>query len=310
MATPPILTFTGNLLWEQTLEFDAWSEGRTQRARAASFQVGGKGVNVSKMLTRLGVETTALAFAGGTIGAECSRWLSARKIPHVLVSTEINTRVGFVVRAAQRSETTFLGPDAVPDATAWRRCAEYLAQRTDRPVLALCGSVPGWSAPEAEPVRTAFELWSKKCILTVDTYGPPLLWAVERAVALVKINRAEFDGLFPEPERVRAVSERLAEARKRWPVQAWVVTDGPEPVWFTDADHPPERLTPPLVQEISPTGSGDVLFAVLLDAHFRRHAPLAQALAEALPYAAANAASPGVAEFDLNNLPGPRSVSP
>ena len=41
-APPPIFTLTGNLLAERTLTFDAWSAGRTQRATAESFQVGGK----------------------------------------------------------------------------------------------------------------------------------------------------------------------------------------------------------------------------------------------------------------------------
>ena len=61
MSSParPILTFTGNLLAEHTLEFDTWSPGQTQRARTTSFQVGGKGINVARMLSRLGVPNTA-----------------------------------------------------------------------------------------------------------------------------------------------------------------------------------------------------------------------------------------------------------
>jgi 3'-phosphoadenosine 5'-phosphosulfate (PAPS) 3'-phosphatase len=53
-AAPHIFTLTGNLLAERTLTFDAWAPGRTQRATAESFQVGGKGINVAKMLARLG----------------------------------------------------------------------------------------------------------------------------------------------------------------------------------------------------------------------------------------------------------------
>ncbi len=49
--------------------------------------------------------------------------------------------------------------------------------------------------------------------------------------------------------------------------------------------------------EVSPTGSGDVLLASLLDSLFRRERPLDDAVAAALPLAAANAAHPGIAEF-------------
>lgn len=47
---PAIFTLTGNLLAERTLTLPAWAPGRTQRAVAESFQVGGKGINVSRML--------------------------------------------------------------------------------------------------------------------------------------------------------------------------------------------------------------------------------------------------------------------
>lgn len=69
---PAIFTLTGNLLAERTLEFDRWTAGKTQRAGRETFQVGGKGINVSKMLTRLRVPNTALCFTGGAPGAECA----------------------------------------------------------------------------------------------------------------------------------------------------------------------------------------------------------------------------------------------
>ena len=55
MSTPHVFTLTGNLLAERTFQFASWEPGRTQRATGESFQVGGKGINVSKMLNRLGL---------------------------------------------------------------------------------------------------------------------------------------------------------------------------------------------------------------------------------------------------------------
>ena len=64
-----------------------------------------------------------------------------------------------------------------------------------------------------------------------------------------------------------------------------------------DLDGAVSRLTPPVVREVSPTGSGDVLFAALLHAWCGRGLSLREAVSFALPYAAANAAHPGIAEF-------------
>lgn len=306
-----IITLTGNLLAERTLVYSAWAAGKTQRAQTETFQVGGKGINVSKMLRRIGSATTAWCFVGGASGRECATWLADHKIPHRTFPAAPATRVGIVIRGEEQPETTFLGPDRAPDESALRACATALDDaRGPDAVLALCGSFPGWQNADAEPLRAAVQRWAENGIVVADTYGAPLSWLVERRAALVKINRQEFDQLFPESERARSVVDRLLDAGNRWPVRRWVVTDGPGAVCYGGVDTPPGRVEPPVVKEISPTGSGDVAFACILHALFRLKLDLAASVDFALPYAAANAAHPGVAEFDLNNLPRPRSVPP
>jgi len=300
---PTLYTLTGNLLWERTLEFSAWSPGKTQRAKSETVQVGGKGINVSRMLTRLGAPTIALCFSGGSVGADCLAWLTTKAIAHHAFTTMAPTRSGIVVRGGDQPETTFLGPDAAPDAAAWAACATYLNSLPDGQALALCGSFPGWATPAAEPLRTALAHWAARGILTADTYGPPLDWALRQPLALVKINREEFDALSPEAERNQSLSSRLPAALARSRAMAWIVTDGSEPVWYADRSNQARQFNAPRIPLLSPTGSGDVLFACLLHAHFQRGLPWPDALAYALPFAAANAASPGIAEFDLNNLP-------
>ena len=53
----------------------------------------------------------------------------------------------------------------------------------------------------------------------------------------------------------------------------------------------------PRVRQVSATGSGDVMLACILHARFHRGLSWRDAVIAALPYAAANAAHPGVAEF-------------
>ena len=300
---PTIYTLTGNLLWERTLEYASWAPGQTQRAHAESFQVGGKGINVSRMLARIGSPTLALCFSGGSVGADCLAWLSARGIPHHAFATTSATRTGVVIRSEGQPETTFLGPDAAPDAAAWAACAAYVEKIPTGDVLALCGSFPGWTTPEAEPLRIAIAHCAVRSTLVADTYGPPLLWALQQPLALVKINRDEFDAHQPESVQAEPFATRLSSALTQTRLQAWIVTDGADPVWLAQQGSPPHSITPPLVKTISPTGSGDVLLACLLDGCYQRRLDLHAALAHALPYAAANAAHSGIANFDLNNLP-------
>ncbi len=147
-SAPHIYTITGNLLWEQTLTFADWAPGRGQRAVKEYFQVGGKGINVSKMLNRLGAPNTALCFTGGFSGAACAAWLKAGQFDFRAFPAAGATRAGTVVRGGLGRETTFLGPDASPGPAAVRACAAYLKARPDGGVLAICGSLPGWENAE------------------------------------------------------------------------------------------------------------------------------------------------------------------
>ena len=298
MTVPPhIFTLTGNLLSERTLEFTDWAAGKTQRAVRESFQVGGKGINVSKMLHRLGAATTALCFTGGATGAECEEWLQRQKFPSRVFPAGSATRTGIVIHGGGHPETTFLGPDAPPNAAALRACADFLDAQPGGQVLAVCGSLPGWLGADFEPVRAALQRWHGRGTLAADTYGPPLAWLAGQPLALVKINALELRTLFPADAASIATPELLKTAAQRRPVRRWIVTDGPGPVWFRGEAGGPECVQPPRVGEISPTGSGDVLFACVLDGLLCRGQTLVGSITRALPYAAANAAHPGIAEF-------------
>lgn len=291
---PHIFTFTGNLLAERTLEFSTWAIGQTQRARRESFQVGGKGVNVAKMLNRLGAANTALCFTGGSSGEECAVWFTELGLSYRAFGTSRPTRSGTVVRSPDHPETTFLGADVPPSSAAVQGCADFLDEQRDGQILAVCGSIPGWASTDFDPLRAAFERWIARGILVVDTYGPPLAWFARRAVALVKINATELSTLTGD---MRPVPEVLALLPAAFSAARWVISDGPRPVWFRSGSSAPESLVPPTVHEVSATGSGDVLLGSLLVSLFHEDRSLGEAVELALPLAAANAAHPGIAEF-------------
>ena len=238
-------------------------------------------------------------FGGGASGGECTAWLRDRGFAFQTFATSGTTRCGTVVRdrSGAHAETTFLGPDTAPDAAAVRAGAEFLdahmarwdGTRTRKDILALCGSFPGWSSAAFDPLRGAIERWLQRGIVVADTYGAPLDWLRARPLHLIKLNAHELGlaGLGP--------ADGLPG-----PVQRWIVTDGPKPIRLRDCGEPgaPEHtLAPPRIAEVSATGSGDVLFACVLHGLFERGLSLVDATKFALPYAAANAAHEGIAEF-------------
>ena len=302
MPAPTVLTLTANLLAETTFVLPAAPAlGRTQRAAASSFQAGGKGLNVAKMLARLGTPALALAAAGGPSGDTCRAWAAVQAWPIELLPTGTPTRTGLVVRGpepAAPAETTFLGPDVPLCADAFAALAARVESAPTATVVALCGSVPGWASPAAAPLRAALADRARSGRLVVDTYGPPLADLAALPAELIKINADEFAAL----AGAGAVADRHAALEAfaaRHPDRAWIVSDGPHAVHLARAGHPVFTLTPPPVREISATGSGDVLLAALVHGRLALGRDWPEALAYALPFAAANAAHPGVAEFDL-----------
>jgi fructose-1-phosphate kinase PfkB-like protein len=296
-AAPHIVTLTGNLLAERTLGFEAWAPGKTQRARSESFQVGGKGINVSKMLNRLGAPNTAVCFTGGASGAECETWLRAKQYSFRAFATAAPTRTGTVVRAPGALETTFLGIDQPPSADAVKTCADYLTALPTGTVLAVCGSLPGWTTADYDPLREVLHRWPERGVLVADTYGPPLAWFADSGASFIRLNRAEIQTLLPDLDRNTSGSEYLRLARQRFSALRWALSDGSAPVWFVAEHEEPLQIPNPKIDEISATGSGDVMLACILFGRFHRGMRWREAVAWALPYASANAAHPGVAEF-------------
>ena len=296
-AAPPLITLTANLLAERTLEFDSWIMGKTQRARAESFQVGGKGINVSKMLNRLGAPNTALCFSGGATGAECEAWLRERGFAFRALATSRPTRTGTVVRSRGQTETTFLSVDLPPDTAALRACVDFLEAQPSGTVLAICGSLPGWETADFDGLRDVLHRWPERGSLVVDTHGAPLAWFANETAAFIRVNRGEILPLFSADEQKLSSGELLHLARDRFRARRWAVTDGRAPVWFAGEVGDPESIPLPRVIEVSPTGSGDVMLACVLHGRFNRGLSWRDAVAAALPYAAANAAHAGIAEF-------------
>ena len=290
-----IITLTGNLLAEWTFDLPAFERGKTHRAEAMSFQVGGKGINVARILNRFGHETRAIGFAGGELAEFCAAWLERHRIAHKFFPLEEGVRPGLVVRETGQkpAETTFLGADLAVPAASWKAACQFSAQ--SRPDwLAVCGSIPGWNGSWGNAIRQVMDAGIR---VAVDTYGPPLAALVKLPLDIVKINRVELNRLFPEGESA-SMDEVIALARKSSPVRNWIITDGPRSITAALATGQTLAITPAKIKEVSPTGSGDTFLAALLH-KWPEQGDCRDALAFATACATANAASAGIGDFPL-----------
>lgn len=298
---PKILTFTANLLAETTYYFGDWKPSTTQRSQSESFQVGGKGLNVSKMLNRLGAYNETICFPGGYLGPRCQDWLDQHNIRYRAYTDGCESRGGTVVRSERIGETTFLGQDSIVSPIAIQQCVAELETQTNHVVFAICGSIQNWTDKIWDPLRAFIENRPVECHLVIDTYGPALEWFVKQQPELVKINRQELESLAKPEHRDETTEALLARCAPLAPKATWIITDGGNSIWFQESAQAPFEIIPPETTCVSATGCGDVFFATYLDAAYNRKGiTTRQAVEKAADFAARNAAKPSIAEFALD----------
>ena len=295
-----ITTVTLNPMLDKTVTVDALRRGAITRASAVSMVVGGKGVNVSRQLRLLGEETVATGFIGGEVGSLLERLLDGEGIPHRFVRTAGMTREGITYLEPEGTTTSvFEPPGAVTPVEAERLLEECrsLAGKSDWVVCS--GSSPG---PAADDVFRAIvaECRSRGIPVVLDSYGTSLARAVESRPDCLKPNREEFEQTFGA--RLSSVSEMAAAARGlvAGGIRYSLITDGARPFAAADAGGA-WIVTPPHVEVVDPTGSGDSMIAGILYG-LRKSWPFSECLAFGAAAGGANARVREVAASTLGDI--------
>lgn len=111
-----VYTFTLNPSIDLNMNIDSITEGATNRSTDEYFNIGGKGINVSKMLKNLGIESTAFGFISGFTGEEICRQLDECEIKHDFVSIKKGfSRINIKLHGETETEINSMGPDCSKD---------------------------------------------------------------------------------------------------------------------------------------------------------------------------------------------------
>jgi 6-phosphofructokinase 2 len=177
---------------------------------------GGGGINVARVLTRLGGECTSLCPTGGSAG----HWLETRMreegIPSVFLPIADETRVSFTVHEhSTGAEFRFVMPGPHLTDGEWQACLSHLEQLPAFPdLLVASGSLPP-GAPVDFYARLARLCRERGARLVLDTSGPALAAALAEGVYLFKPNLRELAELSGEtletPEQWLGAARQLIQ---------------------------------------------------------------------------------------------------
>ncbi len=139
-----ILTITLNPALDVATSCDALQPSHKLRCAHAERFPGGGGINVARVVQRLGGDCLALYLAGGVVGDRLQNLLQAEQVPSHRLGIADETRESFsVLETSSGREYRFVLPG--PDVTAreWQACVDFLAAVEPAPrYVVLSGSLP------------------------------------------------------------------------------------------------------------------------------------------------------------------------
>ena len=286
---------------DKTYRVPSLQPGRIHRVAKVEATPGGKGINVAKVLKRLGLDVRVTGFIGGGTGEALLRGLERMVIPHRLVRIPGETRTCLnILDEAGRTQTEFLEPGPAVPKEQWEALKETVAELAEGSrVVVFSGSLPPGLPTEAYR-ELVFIVQSRGAKAVVDTGGAPLARALEACPFAVKPNGAEMASLFEKEEM--SESERI-QALKEWNrrhIPFACVTLG-ERGALASAEGRVYRVIPPEIEAVNPVGSGDA-FAAGLAAGLDRGDGLESTLALATAPAASNALHLRAGQVDENQV--------
>ncbi len=189
-----VYTVTFNPAIDYVVHTDEIAVGSVNRARSEEIFFGGKGINVSMVLSELGIKTKALGFIAGFTGDAIERGVAQKGIETDFVRLEKGfSRINVKIRAAAETELNGQGPAI--DKKAVDKLFDKLEALRDGDTLVLAGSIPN-SLPADIYEEILRRLRGKKIKAVVDATKDLLMNVLKYRPFLIKPNNHELGEMF------------------------------------------------------------------------------------------------------------------
>ena len=259
-----IYTVTLNPSLDKTLNVSDLRPGEVHRAQVIRQDYGGKGVNVSRALRALGIESQIVALFAGATGRRLQAGLdSAHFLGHYLW-LDGETRQNITLFDESRHQYTKLnepGPMLQPQQLAQ---LDHLVRQLASPgdLWAICGSLPLGAPPDLyAQLITLIQQRGGRAFL--DSSGPALRTGLAARPFAIKPNSEEADELLGRTLMDDADHARAALELQDMGTSIVALSRGSEGLVLHMED---ELLVakPPSITTRSPIGAGDAALAALI----------------------------------------------
>lgn len=189
-----IYTVTFNPAIDYVVELVSFNIGEINRTTREYMNLGGKGVNVSRVLTNLEVPNVALGFVAGFTGDALRSGLERMGVKTDFISLEEgNTRINVNIKGVEETDINARGPE-IPN-SAIDELFKKLDNLQSGDTLVLAGSIPT-SLPNDMYERIMERLYGKGIRFVVDATRDLLVKSLKYEPFLIKPNNHELGEIF------------------------------------------------------------------------------------------------------------------
>jgi len=288
-----IVTLTMNPSIDIHTVLDKVMPEKKLRCDKPKYEAGGGGINVSRVIRRLGGESTAVFPAGGSNGDLLKELLDKEQIPQMPVQISEITRSNLTVfEKSGEQQFRFVMPGAELQDKEWKKCLDDISKLEDEPdYIVISGSLPP-GVPDDFYAKIA-EIGRKfNSRVIIDTSGKPLHEAVESGIYMIKPNLREFRELIGhEP---KSEDEMIKEAQRlcgKGKTEVVVISMGAGGALLVTKDNSFHYRTPTVTIQ-SKVGAGDSMTAGIVY-RLSEGAPIEEAMHYGVAAGAAAVMTPG-----------------
>lgn len=261
-----VYTVTFNPSIDYAVEAENFAIGETNRTLFESFRFGGKGINVSVVLHRLGVPSLALGFAGGFTGVALEDMVKATGVDTDFIRVSGNTRMNVKIKSGDETEINGGG------AAVGQRELDALMQKISvlggNDYLVLAGSVPRGTGDSvyADIIRRVKDRGAR---VIVDATGELLKKTLSLNPFLIKPSIKELGEVFGAEISTDGEAIEYAKKLNSLGARTVIVSMGERGAVMTRAGEETLSLPAPHGKLNSSVGAGDSLVAGFLAGYIR-----------------------------------------
>ena len=254
-----IYTVTFNPALDYILELDNLEIGKIQKSKAELILPGGKGINVSTVLTNLEIGNIALGYKAGFVGAEIERLLSNMNVKTDFIDLEEgNSRINVKISAEEETAINTNGPKISESKIL--ELLEKLKVLNKDDYLVLSGSIPS-SIKDDIYERICSIVKKQNVKIVVDATKNLLVQALKYKPFLIKPNNEELGEIFGIDIHTKEDAYVYGKKLKEMGAQNVLVSMGKVGAVLIDEAGKEHFLKSPDGKRVNTVGSGDSMVA-------------------------------------------------